>query len=77
MRKTALIITVTICLTIVFIAAIGAWTYTQHQSIQQKDRALKQQTANLKYEQDQLNKRQQLQEICKYGNAYNKFGAGC
>ena len=72
-RKTIL----TICITLVFVLAIGAWAYTQHQSIQQKDRALKQQEQNLKYEQEQLNRRQQFQETCKSDNPYNKFGAGC
>lgn len=67
----------TICATIVLILAIAAWTYSQHQSVLQKDRALKQQEQNLKYEQNELNQRQQNELTCKYGNPYQKLVSGC
>jgi len=60
------------------ITGVVIWSNTQHQLILQKDRALKQQTDNLKYEQQQLNNRQQQRETCSNSaNPYEKYGAGC
>lgn len=76
-RKRSHKIVYILCATIVFVSATFAWVYVRNQEIQQKDRALIQRSQDLKYEQEQLNKRQQFKETCEHGDAYNKFGAGC
>lgn len=40
--RTALVITIIICSSLVLVSAIGAWVYVQNQSIAQKDRGLQQ-----------------------------------
>lgn len=77
-RRLSLKIVSIVCVAIVLIITTVSWVYVRNQEIQQKDRALTQQAQNLKYEQEQINKRQQFEETCKYqGNVYTKYGAGC
>jgi len=57
-RSKLLPVIITICVTLVLVAGIGGWVYTQQQQVAQKDRELQQQKQLKEYEQEQINKRQ-------------------
>jgi len=65
-KLTALII---ICITVVFIAGIGAWVYVEQQKITQKNNELQQQKELTEFEQKKIDERAIKDRQCEQATA--------
>ncbi len=76
-RSSTIMVAVIICVTLVVLSTLLAWYLVERDKTNQKDRELIKKEQMLHYEQEQLNKREELRTGCSGDNPYQKLGLGC
>ena len=76
-KRPVLLITAIICGTIVILSGLGVWYVVERDRNTQRKQEIIKKEEMLHYEQEQLNRREEIRTGCAGDNPYQKFGLGC